>query len=415
MLRSWKSAIAALAALAALPPLEGAFEADAGQQEGGAAAQLLAQWRMSAHDARHTGRSQFMAPATPMGRWAFPVGDAGNTGSPSIGGDGTAYFGAGDVYAVRSNGQLKWRTAADTYATPALGYGGAAYVSSRGFAGSYLAAVRTSDGSELWRYPVRGFADSPPTIGPDGTVFVGVTENGLHAVRPDGTRRWRLVADPAFQYSSPAVARDGTVYVATVFGGPFRSRAGLPAQTGACDVSIGCGLLSAVAPDGALRWQYAYENSVGFFVTVVPAPAIGPDGTIYVASTDGLHAVSADGTLKWQYAYVDGAPDTPSIDVDGVAYVAVGTNLHAVALDGTGRWQFAAGDFLTGSPAIGADGAVHAAARDGVLYAVEPDGTLRWSFSIGQPSFGPAIGLNRVFIGAWNGQDARLLAIGPAD
>ena len=61
------------------------------------------------------------------------------------------------------------------------------------------------DGTMKWQYKMTYGTETNPSIGPDGTIFVG--DDMLYAINPDGTLKWTF--DPGsnqdiFQ-SSPAV------------------------------------------------------------------------------------------------------------------------------------------------------------------------------------------------------------------
>ena len=104
------------------------------------------------------------------------------------------------------------------------------------------------------------------------------------------------------------------------------------------------------------------------------SPAIGADGTIYVASTDGnLYAITdngTSGTQKWAFAIGSGAVYPPSIGADGTIYVGGGNNLYAVNPDSSQKWMFATGSSVESTIAIGADGTIYFGSYDNNLYAV---------------------------------------------
>ncbi|MBS2024055.1 MAG: choice-of-anchor D domain-containing protein [Deltaproteobacteria bacterium] len=103
---------------------------------------------------------------------------------------------------------------------------------------------------------------SSPTVGPDGTVYIGFAD-GLYAIDPSSGGKVKWGVGMASVYSSPAVSKDGTIYV------------------GSSD-----GYLYAVTPAGSVRWQYKTKGQVN------SSPAIGADGTIYAMSDDGsLYAI----------------------------------------------------------------------------------------------------------------------------
>src|ERR1700723_1066440 len=99
--------------------------------------------------------------------WTFDLSDRAT--SPSIGDDGTLYFGSDDgvIYALSSSGQLKWKVAA----------GG----------------IRTS-----------------PALTSNGEIIFGSVDHNLYALDSFGKLRWRFTAGG--QVFSPTVAADGTIY-----------------------------------------------------------------------------------------------------------------------------------------------------------------------------------------------------------
>jgi outer membrane protein assembly factor BamB len=160
-------------------------------------------------------------------------------------------------------------------------------------------------------------------------------------------------------------------------------------------------------------------------------PAIGEDGTIYVATggdnvdrgAGSLYAINPDGTLRWRFQFPllgtcrqVAASTTPAIADDGTIYVhtqpgytpsgaqctAGDSYLFAVRPNGTEKWHFAfnggaavfSGDFLS-SPTIGADGTIYATSADTGLYAIDPaDGNPKWVVSPSATSIeaSPAVG-----------------------
>jgi outer membrane protein assembly factor BamB len=77
---------------------------------------------------------------------------------------------------------------------------------------------------------------------------------------------------------SPTIGEDGTIYAGT-----------------------GDGNLYAVNPDGSKKWVFAVpRDPYSFNVDASNAPAIGVDGTIYVAALGYLSALSPAGALEME-------------------------------------------------------------------------------------------------------------------
>jgi len=91
-----------------------------------------------------------------------------------------------------------------------------------------------------------------------------------------------------------------------------------------------------------------------------------------------------DGTQKWRFQTGGAIQGSPAIGPEGVIYVAsTDRNVYAVNPDGTEKWRFTAAGAFFGPPVISDDGTIHAAERQGNLYALNPDGSLKWTFTGG--------------------------------
>ena len=218
-------------------------------------------------NAQHTGVLAGPAPAVqPQLMWTIKTGGP-IVGSPTVGADGTIYVGShdGKLYAVSPAGQVRWTFATGDriWSTPAVAQDGTVYVGSDD---DHLYAVDGKTGAQKWRFRigqcdssafgpegVRCDADGGPTLGPDGTIYLG--GDGVYAVWPDGTLRWKL-ATPQHVSVAPALAPDGTVYAA-------------------CQDNA----LYAVRPDGTKAWELRIDDDID------SAPVVAPDGTIYVGAT----------------------------------------------------------------------------------------------------------------------------------
>lgn len=193
--------------------------------------------------------------------------------SPALGRDGVVYFGIADVwprannndhtsrgwlYAINvstpSSPTKSWQYPAANVSSadeigaivgsPAIASDGTIYVPSQWHAGSdgnpdrsgRLLALNPSDGSLLWKYDTsdtdivaegttEGAIDSSPTIGPDGTIYIGVDApiNALIAINPTTRAKDWFFKDTPSQgqtlggfETSPVIAPDGTIYVRAI-------------------------------------------------------------------------------------------------------------------------------------------------------------------------------------------------------
>ncbi len=148
--------------------------------------------------------------------------------------------------------------------------------------------------------------------------------------------------------------------------------------------------LYAVNPDGTLKWR----NRTGGRIR--SSPAVAADGTVYVGSDDKyLYAVSPNGALWWKCATGGDVKSSPAISADGTVYFGSDDDcLYAVNPSGTLRWRYKTGDGVRSSPAVAADGTVYVGSNDHYLYALNPDSTLKWRFETGSKFdyASPAIG-----------------------
>jgi len=329
-------------------------------------------------DAQHTGRSPYTGPRHPLLLRTFntsvvrvpdPVyGESDIQSSAAIAPDGTAYIGLhnGTLFALHEPTG----------------------------AGNQLAA--------RWSFHPPGASSwhSTPAVGPDGTVYVGFsTASGtpdaqgvLYALQAPSAGIlpsvvWAVDLGPGRQTSSPTIGRDGTIYA---MGGQGR--------------------LSAIAPDGRVRWS-AQTGPV-----LKASPALGQDGTVYISSMNGkLYAVTppADpggrvGTIRWTFRFAEfpgsgtpvishsppagadgiGSGASPMVGPDGSIYVgANNSNLYAISPEGRLEWLFEAEREIAGiwsTPALSPDGStLYFGANKGGVYAVNrDDGSLRWQYSI---------------------------------
>jgi outer membrane protein assembly factor BamB len=208
------------------------------------------------------------------------------------------------------------------------------------------------DGHLKWRtYDVGGTA--APVLGIDGTIYsaIGEYENAadssswpatsqkakLLAIRPDGTTKWS-VGTVLWAEASPSIGADGTLYLGTTHH-PF----GVP------------GWLYAITPSGQIKWKYDTHDDVQFFPPaqinppdIYNSPAIDSDGNIYFGNEMGLlYRLRPNGTMEWMEDVSSLLYGSPAIAEDGTLYVAT----HGI-LNGTNHFGLVA--IRTGSHGLAA-------------------------------------------------------------
>ena len=286
------------------------------------------------------------------GREKWEVAGVGYPMSPTVGDDGTVYFGtdlavfgsdtnwdfeyAGYFYAVAPSGALKWAWKTGRIRScPAIGIDGTVYLTC--WDGN-LYALDPATGTQKWAFNASGaymgdITLTSPSVGDDGTIYFGSPNGDLYAVNPNGTQKWMVAVrqtgytgNTAWGLSSPAIARDGTIYITLgvwdwVDNGPMRPVSGE---------------LHAFNPDGSRKWIYAIAGPTTRGFEPLCAPIVDNDGVVYVTvpypgpdsgNEGGLYAINPDGSPKWSFTATSGpsgaafTPLYPAIAEDGTLYV----------------------------------------------------------------------------------------------
>ena len=348
-------------------------------------------WPVFQHDLSHTGQSEYNTSAIGANvKWQFSSGE-GSPGysSPSIGADGTIYFGNygnGNIYAVNPDGSERWvfSTGGSVFiSAPAIGADGTIYVGS----GDRLYAL--TDGgqgsvTEKWTFATGGAVESSPAIGADGTIYFGSFDDNVYALTDGGqgsvTKKWAFATSGAVE-SSPAIGADGTIYV------------------GSDDDNLYA--LTDSGSSATEKWAFLTEGEVQ------SSPAIGADGTVYFASDDpdeNLYALTDNGSTyaeKWADPAGANGYSSPAVGANGTIYFSdyANNNILAFNVDGSDKWQMRLSETYHSSPTIGADGTIYLgqASVNPTLIAVTDDGTSatqKWAY------YGNGVNYSSAAIGA---------------
>jgi len=271
-------------------------------------------------------------------------------------------------------------------------------------------------------------------VGSDSIVYYGTSSGKLIAVNYNGTTKWicdlswiveestwewneetqeeyevitTRTVTPILSYGCPAIADDGTIYVASGYSSEYGGYYGFKK-------------LFAVNSDGSLKWRH--DIYAGHYDSP-SALTIDNDGVV-ILSSYYVHAINPDGTLKWRNVQ-DYTKTKPIVNGDlvyqfgnygvyainritGVTvwnkYVANNGSLYVVysnqpfifsnslgyiyngvlyarnLLDGEIEWTYniSAGNIL----AIGVDNTIYVYSNSNI-HAINPNGTLKWTCNIG--------------------------------
>jgi len=222
-------------------------------------------------------------------KWTYPE-DAMEGGSlshwvlcnPAIGDDGTVYFTSfRTLYAFYPNGQERWHyDAGDRLWTPTIGDDGTIYVQAFTYLAHGVVYAINSNGSLKWTYPVTEPQVSTIAVGADGTLYFG-SEAGrdaedrqigkLYALVDCGQdcvqEKWPEPLDFGLGVGGPAIDAQGTIYVSLV--GDLDASPPIPGRVVA---------VRDTGQSGEILWSVEANGEIW-----MGSPVVGSDSTIYFA------------------------------------------------------------------------------------------------------------------------------------
>jgi hypothetical protein len=217
----------------------------------------------------------------------------------------------------------------------------------------------------LWYQNLPGTTLGAPSIGADGTVYIGAS-GVVDAFEPlDGGLRWQYVNDAGLYQGTPLLAADFTVRV--------------------LDDSVNGDYVS-IPLDGGAPLRAASPGSFNFRGD----PTIAHDGTMYASSTNAnLVAIDSLGHLVWAAPQITSDFIIPTVASNGTILTTAGSSVQEVVAtyaDGGPSWQSPTdASAAMGSVVIAVDGSLRVASpSDGILYALTADGSPMWTASIPQ-------------------------------
>jgi outer membrane protein assembly factor BamB len=306
--------------------------------------------------------------------------------------------------------QVKWQFSADDeiVSTPALGEDGTIYFSSR----QSLYAL-APDGKMKWRYFPGAELGSSPMVGPDGSIYIVDAGCVLHALNPDGAKRWiaqiglapsvnGAFGQPCWRAATPALGASDLLFVAN-FGGPVLAvdaGSGITTnqfkEVGGPDSPEIPETGSGVAGGGALQFfdsagrvSWTVRLSSGQNTVNFRTAAIAKSGVIAVAGWDSkFHVYDFAGRPQWEFPGDWTA--NPVIAADGTIYVGNFESVVALSAAGAPIWKTSVP--IAGAPALAADGTIYVPSQDVgkgknrgnlfSLYALNPQGAIKWRLPV---------------------------------
>lgn len=260
----------------------------------------------------------------PQVLWTVDLGAVRVMASATIGADGTIYVAnsTGQLFAVAANGTVKWtaQTGPTIKSAPALAQDGTVYHATSD--GKMYAL--TPQGQLKWTFDfgehlgptplVTSQSTGPggagggasgigsgasPTVGADGTVFIGANNSNMYAVSPDGTQKWLFEAERELAgiWTTPVLSQDGgTLYFGANKGGVYA----LDAAT------------------GSRRWQFSVYGSI------YASSVLDSTGVLYTGTTiEHVYALdTARGEQIWDFDAHNQVWSAPSLRPDGTLVIA---------------------------------------------------------------------------------------------
>jgi len=299
--------------------------------------------------------------------------------------------------------------------------------------GNYIADTYTSLNAgqftltiddSAWQATAGDSITCSPTVGSDGTVYVGSDDDTFYAFNPNGSTKWTYKTGGDLDTSSASISSDGTtiytvsedgyVYALATASGALDWRIRLATSPPTCAPTLGAdgtiyvkdsgSDLYALAPaTGAVKWT-ATVSGISY-----AAPTVAADGTIYIGSDSGsFYAINpASGAINWTFSASGAIYSAAAIDSSGNVYFGTLNGVcYAVTRAGNQIWSYQAGNSITSSPALSSNGVVYFASYDHNLYALSTaTGAVQWTYPLGAEvrASSPAIDSNGViYVGCYD-------------
>jgi len=142
------------------------------------------------------------------------------------------------------------------------------------------------------------------------------------------------------------------------------------------------GALQALGPDGRMRWTVVVGGAGHFSA---PSVTVAPGGRVHVVFDRYLYAFDAGGSLSWKWTAPAGVTATPAFDDSGRVFAMTNNSeLWAVSEQASELWRRklcgVTGGGTWPGPACNGHGLVYAVCKGSEIYGVEAEGgELAWS------------------------------------
>ena len=295
----------------------------------------------------------YMCAVSPNGtiKWKYKT-DAPILSSPTIGKDGTLYFVNNDefLYALKSNGTLKWRRRiaygiiSNMIFSVSVGKYGRLYVGN-----DYSLYSFDKNGDLIWKKELSERINTSPSIGEDGTVYVGTESGTLYAISSNGKTKWKFSAGGKI-ISDISIDKNGVIY----FGDSN-------------------GYLYAVNENGTLDWSFNAQKAV--YLPVSTGKSFVGD-VVYLACGNSVYCIDENGLDLWTY-HVKGNFSISSTVVgrnsNGLEYVyfAYGNSIYSLTSYGSESWSLPFETEILSLPAMLNNGDLCITSMGGYLYAIK--------------------------------------------
>jgi outer membrane protein assembly factor BamB len=188
------------------------------------------------------------------------------------------------MYAVSPQGQIKWTFDFGEHLGPT----------------PLVTATPTGQGGGGGGGGANGIGSgASPTIGADGTIYIGANNSNMYAVAPDGSMKWLFEAERELAgiWTTPVLSPDGSVIY-------FGANKG--------------GVYAVNTRDGSRKWQFPVYGSI------YASSVLDSRGVLYTGTTiEHVYAVdSSNGQQVWDFDAKDQVWTAPSIRPDGTLVIA---------------------------------------------------------------------------------------------